>query len=682
MKKNLPVTQRQIDYPDSEVFISKTNTKGIITFVNESFVRVSGFSEDELLGKNHNMVRHPDMPEWAFAEMWKTISAGYPWRGIVKNRAKNGDHYWVKANVAPVTENGVLTEFISLRKKPTRAEIEEADSLYRSGKLPPPPSLLWRFKNLSLQIKIQLVLQPVLLIVLAIAQLYLSNTVEDRMVGAVKERADGIANEIIDSANMLMVTGAISDEENRKLLIKKISSSGHINSTRLVRAQQVVDQYGPGLPEEHVDTAIQQRAIEVQKPVYSIEKTPSGKPFMRVVTPYIVSTNFHGTNCLTCHQVKEGSVNGASDIEIDMSEDFASLRKFNIQLTIGQILLQISLFLFIGWTLKKLMKEPVDEIKTHLNKMVTGDLTSQIEIRGRNEMGSILCTLQSTQIHIAAIINNIVNLSLNLEKRSSSLKSIVANVSENSESQSGSATQVASTMREISERADEIANNASDASKLTEDSNQAAIAGNVRMIESVASAKKAAQAVLDSSQTIAELETNIKSIHGVTNIIREIADQTNLLALNAAIEAARAGEQGRGFAVVADEVRKLAEKTQASTTEIGQRIDEISMITAEAVNRMEVASTEVDTSVSRVESEISVLDEIAQKTQATMEMVKVISKSVQDQATASQEVAANIQRISDLASSNTRDIQDAHQASVNLDSLAQELNEISHKCKL
>lgn len=108
MKINNPISQREIDYPESNVFVTKTDTKGIINYVNDSFVEISGFSRKELLGHNHNMVRHLDMPEWAFSDLWQTVKAGYPWNGIVKNRAKNGDHYWV------IEMGRFLGSFISL----------------------------------------------------------------------------------------------------------------------------------------------------------------------------------------------------------------------------------------------------------------------------------------------------------------------------------------------------------------------------------------------------------------------------------------------------------------------------------------------------------------------------------------------------------------------------------------
>ncbi|MDP3086792.1 MAG: methyl-accepting chemotaxis protein [Methylotenera sp.] len=126
MKINLPVTQRELELNDSTQIVSKTDLKGTITFINREFIEISGYTEEELLGKNHNIVRHPDMPPEAFAGLWETVKENKPWIGIVKNRCKNGDHYWVEAIVSPIVENGQHAGYISVRKKATRQQIEGA----------------------------------------------------------------------------------------------------------------------------------------------------------------------------------------------------------------------------------------------------------------------------------------------------------------------------------------------------------------------------------------------------------------------------------------------------------------------------------------------------------------------------------------------------------------------------
>ncbi|MFC0250423.1 methyl-accepting chemotaxis protein [Massilia consociata] len=137
MRSNLPVTGIEYVLKEGQSIVSKTDTKGRIVYVNPSFVEVSGFSEDELLGKAHNIVRHPDMPPEAFADLWATLQAGEPWTGLVKNRRKNGDFYWVVANVVPVKDAGRVTGYMSVRTAPTREQVAAASALYhqfRTGK--------------------------------------------------------------------------------------------------------------------------------------------------------------------------------------------------------------------------------------------------------------------------------------------------------------------------------------------------------------------------------------------------------------------------------------------------------------------------------------------------------------------------------------------------------------------
>ena len=131
MRTNLPVTGIEYRMEAGQSIVSKTDTKGRITYVNPSFIEVSGFAEDELLGKAHNIVRHPDMPPEAFADLWRTLQAGQPWTGMVKNRRKNGDFYWVVANVVPVKEAGRIVGYMSVRTAPTRAQVAAASELYR-----------------------------------------------------------------------------------------------------------------------------------------------------------------------------------------------------------------------------------------------------------------------------------------------------------------------------------------------------------------------------------------------------------------------------------------------------------------------------------------------------------------------------------------------------------------------
>ncbi|HJV93100.1 MAG TPA: methyl-accepting chemotaxis protein [Azonexus sp.] len=155
MKINLPVTQVEVPFPKGRYIVSRTDLKGLTTYANDTFVDISGFTREELIGKNHNVVRHPDMPPGAFAWLWGTLKAGRPWRGIVKNRCKNGDYYWVDALVVPVLKNNETIGYMSVRTEPTREQVADAEALYRQlkeGKARIPQPSAWM--RLSLKTKL------------------------------------------------------------------------------------------------------------------------------------------------------------------------------------------------------------------------------------------------------------------------------------------------------------------------------------------------------------------------------------------------------------------------------------------------------------------------------------------------------------------------------------------------
>jgi PAS domain S-box-containing protein len=131
MRSNLPVTQNEYLLRQGMTIVSRTDLKGRITYVNADFIEASGFELDDLIGQPHNLVRHPDMPEEAFDDLWRTLKAGLPWTGLVKNRRKDGDHYWVVANATPVREGDAVTGYMSVRTLPTREQVQAAEAVYQ-----------------------------------------------------------------------------------------------------------------------------------------------------------------------------------------------------------------------------------------------------------------------------------------------------------------------------------------------------------------------------------------------------------------------------------------------------------------------------------------------------------------------------------------------------------------------
>jgi len=130
MRNNQPVSQREYQYPDDATLMSTTDADSHITYANDAFIEVSGFASEDIIGQPHNIVRHPEMPPSAFKDMWATLQQGFPWTALVKNRRRNGDHYWVRANVVPIIRGGKTKGYLSVRTKPTATEISDTQALY------------------------------------------------------------------------------------------------------------------------------------------------------------------------------------------------------------------------------------------------------------------------------------------------------------------------------------------------------------------------------------------------------------------------------------------------------------------------------------------------------------------------------------------------------------------------
>jgi aerotaxis receptor len=340
---------------------------------------------------------------------------------------------------------------------------------------------------------------------------------------------------------------------------------------------------------------------------------------------------------------------------------------------IGGTLLGVVLAIAVTTLLIRSIVHPLREAIGHFQEIAQGNLTGHVTLTSRDEVGQLMAALASMQDQLRTLIGRVVNASTEIQDSSSKLNAEMFQVVEHSETQHDRVQEVASAMEEVSMSVTEVAASAENTAKAAVES-QGIVSGSIaQMGKSMDATARVVEAVQSSSGTIAELSQAIQRIGDITNTIKDIAEQTNLLALNAAIEAARAGEQGRGFAVVADEVRKLAERTATSTTDISRTVGEIQATTENAVYSMNLAVKEVEEGITLMKASGQNLDQITATSGHVTDMAQHIAAAAKQQSVASEDVARNMERISALIEENTNSAQAAWKATESLSQTAETL---------
>ena len=417
MKINTPVTDVEYSLTEHDSVVSKTDLKGMISYVNEDFLRISGFTKEELIGMSHNIVRHPDMPPEAFEDMWQALKAGRPWTGMVKNRCKNGDFYWVLANATPIHENNRLIGFMSVRSKPGVEQIRAASAAYklfrdgnagnlkiRDGKVVKSSLLgkLQLFKNLSIKSRLAFVIGLLCILMLVIGGMGL--------LGMSK------ANE-----------GLRTVYEDRTIPMAQIASIQKLLLTNRMRINGVFINPKPEVIQKII-AEVEQNITEVDKAwaaYMSTYLTPEEKKlaekFAEDKKRFVVEGLEPAIAALRANDIMQVSnlitdkirplyepvgvgIQNLLQLQIDVAKqefDAAQARHDRIRTSaIGLIATGIALALWLGIALIRSITRPLAATVGYFGQIAQGNYNNSIEIERQDEIGKVLEALKSMQIKL------------------------------------------------------------------------------------------------------------------------------------------------------------------------------------------------------------------------------------------------------------------------------------------
>lgn len=684
MRNNQPVSGQEYVLHDGAAIISRTNTKGQIVFCNDEFVEAAGFTREELIGQPHNIVRHPDMPPEAFRDLWHTLKRGRLWSGLVKNRCKNGDHYWVRATAAPLSDG---SGYSSVRIKPSRAEVAEAEALYARLRNDPTlrleggrPVSRRRLRLPTLRLSMRLAMMAIVpfltILIMAVLNLHgLYRTGEDVTdlhdvsLAPMEQLAE------INDLGHLAVTSFLAALANPQDQARVAALRKDYESYRAdMETQWQKFAAGPATKVlNRIDEHGKQREATSMLVAEGFALLAGGKAADAAT---LVSSRLMPALAAQ-EDVADGLKTELGEAAGEAYEDAKHV--FSTALTEAIVLTVLAggLTLLILAINRKHVLHNLNVTREATRAIAGGDLTRPLPPGSDDEFGDLISDVAIMRNALHELIAGIRQNAEALSRASCDLSQAAVQSAHASTLQASAASGMAAAVEELSVSISMVDASAQEASSATRTASEASGEGGQVIQQASSEMRVIASAIEAAAGSMNELQTLSSSISSIVEVIREVADQTNLLALNAAIEAARAGEQGRGFAVVADEVRKLAERTGKATGEIGGMITRIQESASRAVREMEDSVQKASTGLTLSEQAAASIGGIVEGSRSVLKAVSEISSALKEQSVATQEITQRVEEVARNSDEGSHSAEQVADSARHLEALAAHSRELA-----
>ena len=512
-----------------------------------------------------------------------------------------------------------------------------------------------------------------LFLVLLTASLIHSHLSEDSLAEEfTSDKVKDIADSYFDGLNKLMLTGGMPTRDE---LRKQVAGQANILEARAIRGDAVSGQYGPGQPTEKALDDLDRKALKGEE-VILFGDSDKGRR-LTVIRPYKATEHTRGVNCMGCHAVPPGSVLGAIRITYDLGPVDARIRNSGLE-SLG---IHLALFVLgmglLSIAFKRIVAQPVNRLTDFMSRIERqSDLSLRVPVDGRDEIAQAGSALNAMMERFARIIEQVRGATQNLARVAGQLVDVSSRTQNGVQRQLSDTEHLAATLHQLAATVQGVARNTREAAGAANQADGEARDGATTASNALGAISAMSQQLEQAVHVIQRLDTDSRDIGRVIGLIREIAEQTNLLALNAAIEAARAGEQGRGFAVVADEVRTLAQRTQSATEEIEAIIVKVQGRAEEAVGAIQTAEKKTASSVKSVEESAAALSTISGSVGVINRMNAQIATSSAEQSHVAENISRKIGDISSVAQDAAGHARDTQDASRQLARLAEELENL------